>query len=142
MAIQSSDFTKVSSIFDTDAEGLSYNNQTSRLSATTVQTAIDELAASSGGSSGGTAPIQNQIEFNRETITSNKTLANNDNVYQHIICNTESLAVVLPSSPINGTHFIIKNSTSSSQPFTTNNIVLTPGDMYDIKYDGVEWVGL
>lgn len=118
------------------AANVSYSNTSSGLSAVEVQAAIDELASLSGSSA------QNAIDFNRVTITTNTTLAINSNVYQHIISNTASLLVDLPSNPVNGTHFIIKNSTSSSESFTTNSVVVLSGELYEVKYDGTEWVEL
>lgn len=79
---------------------------------------------------------------NRETISVNKTLANGDEIYQHIITTTAALLVDLPASPVNGTHYIIKNASSSTESFTTNGVAIAPGNLYEVIYDGTEWVVL
>ena len=111
---------------------VNYDNTTSGLTAVKVEEAVDEITDLIG--------LQERHEVNRETITVNKTLLVNENIWQHIICNTAALNVDLPASPINGTHFKIKNADSSTQSFTTNSTVIAPGSFYEVKYDGTEWV--
>ena len=123
-----------------DAADVAYANGTSGLTATNVQTAIDEVE-SRVDTLESTAPTQAST-VNRETITANKTLVNADEIYQHIKSDTASLLVDLPASPVNGTHFIVKNNATSSESFTTNSVVLSPGNIYEVIYDGTEWVVL
>ena len=77
---------------------------------------------------------------NRETITANKTLLLTEPIYHHIISNTAALSVDLPVSPVNGNRYLVKNSASSTESFTINSVVITPGDIYEVIYDGTEWI--
>lgn len=129
-------------IISSGFEGVNYNNTTSGLAATNIQAAIDEVEGRVDDLEALNPAAPQPITVNRETITVNKTLANTDEIYQHIISNTAALLVDLPASPINGTHFIIKNASSSSESFTTNSVSLAPGNLYEVIYDGTEWVVL
>jgi len=125
---------------DQTAAEVTFSNGTSGLAATDVQTAIDEVEGRLDTVEANT-PSQ-PATVNRETITINKGLVNGDAIYQHIITTTAALLVNLPGSPVNGTHYIIKNAANSTQSFTTNSIVINPGDLYEVIYDGTEWVVL
>ena len=79
---------------------------------------------------------------NRETIVANLTLTNDAAIYQHITASFAGLQVNLPASPVNGTHFLIKNNASGSEDFVVNLVNLNPGNIYEVIYDGTEWVVL
>lgn len=125
---------------DQSAAEVAFNNVASGLTATDVQAAIDEVEGRLDTVEASN-PAQ-PVTVNRETITANKTLVNSDNIYQHIITTTASLLVDLPASPVNGTHFTIKNASSSTESFTTNSVSIAPGNLYEVIYDGTEWVVL
>lgn len=117
----------------------SYDNTVSGLSSVSIKGAIDEIVSGSTVSSSA-----QDSTVNEETITTNKTLVPEDSIYQHILSNTVSLEVALPSSPVNGTHFIIKNDDAGSEDITITGgsvaAVLSPGKIYEVVYGSTKWM--
>lgn len=117
---------------------------------------INDLAVARLGKPGGFAelgsdgkvkleqlPTTNRTKLvNRQTIIADIALLNTDFKFQHIITTTAGLLVNLPTSPVNGLSFTVKNSTTSTESFTTNSVIIAPGESYEIVYDGVVWVEL
>lgn len=98
--------------------------------------AIDTALANTG--------LAQPLTVNAETITANKTLLVDEDVYQHLLCNTAALGVSFPGAPVNGTHYIIKSNASSTQSFTVDsaglNVVVAAGEILEVIYDGAVWV--
>lgn len=114
-------------------DGIEYDNSTSGLAANNFQDAIDEVVTRYG----------QLTTVNEETITANKTLLPEDPIYQHIKSDTASLQVALPGSPVNGTKFIIKNNSTSSEAFDvtgSGTVTLLAGQMYEAIYTGTTWI--
>lgn len=87
------------------------------------------------------APIQDSYTISRLVLNEDLDLTPTDNIKIHIVDITFINAEVnLPTSPINGTTFIIKLSSNSSNNFTINSSFINPGETYEISFDGVEWV--
>ena len=114
-----------------NASELFYDSSGNSLTSSTVQGAINELILP-----------QNLVEFNVEMISADRTLLPSENVYQYLTTTTPNLLVNPPANPVNGTHFIIKNSPNSSESFITNDVILEPGDIYEVKYNGIVWIEL
>lgn len=115
-------------------DGIEYVNSTSGLSANTFQGAVDELVVRYG----------QPLLVNEETITVNKTLVETDNVYQHIKSETASLEVALPSTPVNGTKFVIVNDSTSTQSIDItggpSTATLAAGAVHKVVYSGSVWL--
>ena len=75
----------------------------------------------------------------RRSVSGPVTFTNDDAKYQHFVVSAD-MAGTLPGNPDTGKHFIIKNSPSSANSITVNNIAISPGEIYEIIYDGTEWV--
>ena len=119
-----------------DANGLFVNQRADEVSVTEsdyysyshVQSAIDGLARNVFES-----PIV------RRSVSGPITLTYKDPKYQHFVVSANVVAS-LPSNPIQGRHFVIKNSPSSSHTLYCNSVPVAPGEIYEIIYDGTEWV--
>lgn len=75
----------------------------------------------------------------RQVLTGPVFFTNLDTKYQNIVI-TSNQTGTLPSSPEKDKHFIIKNSPTSTGTFTINGVSLLPKQIYEVLYDGVEWV--
>ena len=119
-----------------DANGLFVNqradevsvNESDYYSYSHVQSAIDGLTRTVFES-----PIA------RRSVSGPVTFTYKDPKYQHFVVSADVVAT-LPSNPVQGRHFVIKNSPSSSNAITVNSVAVVPGDIYEIIYDGTEWV--
>ena len=89
---------------------------------------LDELAKDSYSS-----------KIARVTVSGPYTFPAKGPKYMHFVVN-EDMTGTLPSSPIIGQHYVIKNSASSTNTITVNSVAVIPGDIYEIIYDGTEWV--
>ena len=116
--------------------GNSYNNSFSGLLSTSVQNAIDEVAIK----------FTQPCTVNEEVIVDNKTLATNDCIYHHIISNTPSLEIRLPTDAINGTKFLIKGDPNSTENFSVlggpTDVLIGPDNIYEVIYTGTVWMVL
>lgn len=99
------------------------------------QSVLEEIEDLGGNSLG-----QDKTLFTRQQLTSDYNLEANDTIRQHLIIESDNVNVNLPSSPVNGTQFLIKNYINSSFPFTINSVQIYPGEFYEVAFDGVEWV--
>ena len=115
-------------------KAIQYDNTDSGLEANTISDAIDELSA--------TLNVEQAFIVNREELTTNKQLLKTDARNQNFVCNQTGIVVELPTNPINGTRFLIRNSTTSTQSFNIGSVVMQVGDIYKVLFDGVEWMEL
>ena len=84
--------------------------------------------------------LGNRAKINRQQLTRSKQLDRTDAIKQHLLCFKPGLEVFLPSNPIEGDGFTVKNSDSSTQGFVCNGIEIFRGEFYEVCFDGVEWV--
>ena len=136
-----------------ETSDVSQNNRLDIIEATIVDAA--EVTFDDTETSLGVADIQSAVEVVKTQLNNTYTISNierrdvteavvftNDSFkYQHLIVTAASNAT-LPSTPILGKHFIIKNSPTSTSSITINSVLVLPGDIYEALYDGVEWVVL
>ena len=116
-----------------------YDNATSGLTATDIDAAIDELDGRLDTVEGnlGAQPLT----VNRVILSGSPTLTVTDDVYQHIVdMTTAGQTINLPASPVDGTRFVFKMKSTSANSVTINSTTLNPGEVYEVVYDGVEWV--
>ena len=110
------------------AADVAFDDSSASVGATTVQGAVEALAT--GGYTSKIARI---------TVSGPYTFPATGPKYVHFVVNAD-VTGTLPSSPILGQHYVIKNSVSSSNTITVNSVPVIPGDIYEIIYDGTEWV--
>ena len=81
------------------------------------------------------------ITTNREIITADKTLTNEDPSIQILENPTGGdLNLNLPTSPTKDKLFGVVNLDISTGNIIFNSRTLIPSDRYEIVYDGTEWV--
>ena len=110
------------------AADVAFDDSTASIGATTVQGAVEELVKDGYAS-----------KITRVTVSGPYTFPPTGPKYVHFVVNAD-VTGTLPSSPILGQHYVIKNSVSSSNTITVNSVPVSPGDIYEIIYDGTEWV--
>ncbi len=118
---------------------VTYDNSTSGLAAGNLQTAIDELSAAVDA---GTSLPQNSYQFLNRNLTTNVTLTTDENIYQYVTASNPGLNLFLPPAPMNGTHYIVRNSPGSPHAFSMNTRLIEPGDIYEVKFNGINWIEL
>jgi hypothetical protein len=92
----------------------------------------------------GTSVVHNgtqSLGITRHEIISDTSisLSTEDSVFQHAVVAAGILTFNLPSNPEVNTHFVFKNSFDSVEPIYIDSFLLSPGEIYEIIYDGVEW---
>lgn len=113
---------------DVEADEVTFSDTTASLGATDVQTAIEKLAEDKHSS-----------QIQRRSVSGPVSFTNTDAKYQHFIVGA-AITGTLPSVPATGKHFIIKNAPASGESITINGVPVAPGEIYEIIYDGTEWV--
>ena len=82
-------------------------------------------------------------ETNRETLTVDKQLENDDPSIQNLENLTGGdLNVLLPTNPDRDKFFLIINRASSTGNLIINGTILLPNERYELIHDGTEWLEL